>query len=301
MGTAVAGRACGRLTGMELKPPLARTLWTAIEPLHDVTYFAPECLEAMRGLGMRGFWMGYFAGRVAPLGPLPAAPVEAMCYSFPSWLVARAIPDAWQYASPAAALSAKLSGAAAALRAHVPPSIHDTFGELASLLWPAVEGCRFEGRPLAAGWASVERPSDPVVSAWLAATVLREHRGDGHVMACVAAGLRGLDASVTHVATGAYPRAMIQPARGWTDPDWADSQQRLQARGLLDSAGRLTEAGTSLRRDVEAMTDRLAAGPAEHLGEAGVHAAAALAAPISRSLMDEGVVPVSNPVGVPRP
>jgi len=72
---------------MEPVQSLARTFWTAIEPLHDVVYFAPEPLAASRELGLRGFWMSYFAGRVAPLGPLPAAPVEAMCYSFAPALV----------------------------------------------------------------------------------------------------------------------------------------------------------------------------------------------------------------------
>jgi len=286
---------------MEPTPTLARSFWTAIEPVHSVVYFAPEPVAAMKSLGLRGFWMGYFAGRFAPLGALPAAPIAAMCYSFAPALAERAIPDAWKYASPAAALDARISGAADALRKHVPGPLLESFGPLAAILWEAVEGCRFEGRPLASGWAAVPRPSDDVESAWLAATVLREQRGDGHVMACVGAGLRGLDAAVTHVATGAIPRALIQPTRGWTDLDWSASERRLQARGLLDTGGRLTKSGGSLRRDVEALTDRLAAGPVERIGETGVKSAIELAAPIARSLMDSDVIPVPNPVGVPRP
>jgi hypothetical protein len=286
---------------MEPVASLARALWTAIEPLHDVTYFSTQSIEAMRVAGLRGFWMGYFAGRVAPLGPLPAAPVEAMCYSFAPSLVSRAIPDAWKFAAPEAVLAARITAAGQALREQVDPGLHATYGELAGLLWEAAEGCRFEGRPLAAGWAGVPRPADAAESAWLAATVLREHRGDGHVLACVGAGLRGLDASVTHAATGAFPRSLIQPTRGWTDADWDASVRRLQARGLLDSGGRLTKTGGTLRRDIESLTDRLAAGPVERVGETGVKELIALAAPVSRSLMDNGVVPVPNPVGVPRP
>jgi hypothetical protein len=52
---------------------------------------------------------------------------------------------------------------------------------------------------------------------------------------------------------------------------------------------------------VELLTDRLAAGPVERIGETGVKAAIELCAPVSRALMDAGVVPVPNPVGVPRP
>ncbi len=51
---------------------------------------------------LRGFWMSYFAGRAAPLGPVPAAAVTAMAYGFAPGMVARAIPDAWGFADPAA-------------------------------------------------------------------------------------------------------------------------------------------------------------------------------------------------------
>jgi hypothetical protein len=136
---------------------------------------------------------------------------------------------------------------------------------------------------------------------WLAATVLREHRGDGHILAAVVNGLRGLDATVTLVATGVMPRSLVQPTRGWSDEDWEQSVRRLQARGLLDRDGRLTKTGGALRREVEDLTDRLAAGPVERLGSTGVERAIALAAPLSRRLVDTGVFPVPNPVGVPRP
>jgi hypothetical protein len=135
----------------------------------------------------------------------------------------------------------------------------------------------------------------------LATTVLREHRGDGHVLASVGAGLRGLDATVSFVATGAITRELIQPSRGWSDEDWAQSQRRLRARGILDRDGRLTKTGGALRRDVEELTDRLAAAPVERLGETGIERAIELAAPISRHLIDTGVIPVPNPIGAPRP
>jgi hypothetical protein len=286
---------------MEPTVTLARRFWAAIEPIHAIVYFAPEPLEAARRTGLRGFWMSYFASRVAPLGALPAAAVEAMTYGFSPAIVARAIPDAWTFASPEAVLAARLESAPQALRRHVQAPLLDAAGELADLLWQAVEGCRFDGRPLAAAWAGVPRPADQAGALWLAATVLREHRGDGHVLAGVAHGLRGLDATVSFAATGAISRAMIQPTRGWTDEDWDASSRRLAARGLLDSGGRLTKTGGALRREVEDLTDRLAAGPVERLGSTGVERAIELATPISRHLMDAGVIPVPNPTGAPRP
>ena len=287
---------------MEPTPTLARRFWAAIEPLHSIVYFAPGPIEAMRAIGLRGFWMGYFASRVSPMGNVPPEAVEAMAYGFAPHLVARAIPDAWKFAPPEAILGARLASAGDALREHLKDSPEaGPLSELDALLWAAIDGCRFEGRPLAAAWSSVPRPDDPFQSLWLAATVLREHRGDGHVLAAVAHGLRGLDATLTHVATGAIPRALVQPTRGWSDDDWEQSVRRLQARGLLDRDGRLTKTGGALRRDVEEQTDRLAAGPVERLGSTGVERATALAAPLSRHLMDAEIVPLPNPVGSPRP
>jgi hypothetical protein len=286
---------------MEPTATLARRFWEAIEPIHAIAYFAPEPAEAARKLGLRGFWMGYFAGRVAPLGPLPARAVGAVAYGFAPAMVERAIPDAWKFADPAAVVVARIAASAGALRHHLWQQEITSLGELSGLLWEAIAGCRFEGRPLAAAWSQVPRPEDPVEAVWLAATILREHRGDGHVLAAVGAGLRGLDATLTFVATGAVTRQIIQPTRGWSDDDWEQSAHRLQARGLLSRDGRLTKTGGALRRDVEGLTDRLAAAPVERLGETGVKRAIDLAAPVSRCLIDCGVVPVPNPIGAPRP
>jgi hypothetical protein len=285
---------------MEPTRTLARRFWEAIEPIHSVAYFAAEPAETARQVGLRGFWMGYFASRVAPLGPVPPSAVCAMAYGFAPAMVARAIPDAWKFADPEAVLHARLTGAVAALAPYVDRSADD-LAELCDLLWKAIAGCRFDGRPLAAAWSAVPRPTDTVADIWLATTILREHRGDGHVLAAVCAGLGGLDATVTHVATGAITRELVQPTRGWSDEDWEQSERRLHARGLLDRDGRLTKTGGALRRELEDMTDRLAAAPVERLGETGVLRTIGLAAPISRRLVDCGAFPVPNPIGAPRP
>jgi hypothetical protein len=286
---------------MEPAPTLARSFWHAIEPIHSAVYFAPEPAEAARQIGLRGYWMSYFAGRVAPMGPVPPAPVTAMCFGFAPKMIERAIPDAWKFSDPATILDTRIEAVAVALRTHLDDDAVTRLAELNELLWDAIGACRFDARPLAAAWASVTKTGDPVADAWLATTVLREHRGDGHVFAAVTQGLRGLDASLTHVATGAISREMAQPTRGWTDEDWQKSERRLQARGLLDRDGRLTKTGGALRRDLEETTDRLAAAPVERLGELGVKQAIELAAPVSRQLIDNGTVPIPNPVGAPRP
>src|SRR6202012_5083057 len=109
--------------------------WPRTDPIPSVVSFAPEPIAAMKALGLRGFWMGYFAGRFAPLGALGPAPVAAMCYSFAPARAARALPEGWRYPSPADRLSARVASAADALRAHVSPALLDSFRELAAVLW----------------------------------------------------------------------------------------------------------------------------------------------------------------------
>ena len=276
----------------------ARRLWTAYEPLHAVVYFAPETAEAAKKAGLRGWWMGYFAGRLAPLGPVAAAPATAMLFGFAPGMVARAVPDCWFFASPEDVLATRLAAVEAALARAVPDGASD---ELAALLERAAGACRCDGRPLAAAWAAMPRPGGVLGRIWHAATVLREHRGDGHVLAAVHAGLTGLETTLTHVGTGLVGRADVQPRRGWTDADWDAAREALQDKGVLDADGVLTEAGARLRVDIEAETDRLAAAPLRALGEDGLTRLLELAVPLSRAVFDAGLVPQPNPMGVPRP
>ncbi|WP_409493190.1 SCO6745 family protein [Amycolatopsis sp. cmx-11-12] len=278
---------------------LQRRLWEAVEPLHAVVYFAPETAAAAKAVGLPSWWMGYFAGRVAPLGPLLEPPVTAMLFGFAPRMVARSLPDAWKYAEPAVVLRSRMDAVEAALGRILPADA--PFEELADLLEQAVTGCDFAARPLAAAWSSVDRPASAAGRVWLAATVLREHRGDGHVLSAVAAGLRGLDTTLTHIGTGAVTREVVQINRGWSDDDWDESVGRLTGRGILDGELKLTEAGIALRQRIEDETDRLATGPLEALGTGGAAEVERIAVPLSRRIFDAGAIPLPNPMGAPRP
>src|SRR6201992_4173334 len=94
----------------------AGAMGTMFEPVHDVTYFAPEALRAFTEAGLRGYWRGYFAGRAAPLGSSRAAVVSAAFYNFAPAFVARAIPGVWDLITPQEAIAVREAGAAAALR-----------------------------------------------------------------------------------------------------------------------------------------------------------------------------------------
>ena len=91
-------------------------MWTLFEPIHAVTYFAPEARSAYEQAGLRGFWRGYFAGRAAPLGAASAAVVTASFFNFAPAFVARAIPGVWELITPESALRVRLAGATEALR-----------------------------------------------------------------------------------------------------------------------------------------------------------------------------------------
>jgi hypothetical protein len=121
------------------------------------------------------------------------------------------------------------------------------------------------------------------------------------VLAAVAVGLRGIEAALTHTATGAITLDTLQRSRGWDTAQLNAAASSLTARGLLDGKGRLTGKGRALRRGIEHTTDRLASAPATHLGEDLVRRVIDLAAPLSRQLIDSGLVPVPNPDGAPRP
>ena len=106
----------------------------------------------------------------------------------------RAIPDGWRFADPAAIVGCRLTSAADALRHHLDRPAIASLAEPSVLLWKGWLA-PVRGRPLTSAWSQVPRPRDTVASAWLAATIVRERRGDGHVLAAVAAGPRGLDAT----------------------------------------------------------------------------------------------------------
>lgn len=281
---------------------LARRLWQLLEPIHAVVYFAPETLEECKEAGLKGGWMGYFASRAAPLGPVPAEVVQATFFNFAPAMVRRAIPDAWGFASPERVVEARRRVVDRALRRLLGDAV-DTpeVAEAADLARRAAAACRLEGRPLFAAYASLPWPAEPHLALWHGATLLREHRGDGHVAALVAAGMDGCEAHVTQVASGAVPAESIRPFRAWDDEQWAAAEARLRDRGLLAEDGTLTADGRRLRDEVESRTDELAAGPWRALGGEATERLATLLRPLVDRVIEGGGIFYPNAMGVPRP
>ncbi|HEV2786744.1 MAG TPA: hypothetical protein VGV67_10175 [Solirubrobacteraceae bacterium] len=280
-------------------PARARRLWRLFEAYHAVVYFAPEVRAACDGVGLRGGWMAYFAGRAAPLGPVPAEVVVATFYNFHPGMVARAIPDAWSFAAPDTILAARTAAVGRALeRVGGAEVASDAVQSAAALAREALGGCGLGGRPLFAAHTALGWPAAPHLALWHACTLLREHRGDGHVAALTTAGIDGCQAHVTLAATGAVPAETLRANRGWSEDEWADAAAALRARGLLDERDALTDAGPSLRTWIEDRTDELAAVPWQRLGDertaAFERAIAAAAAPILAAQL----IPFPNPMGL---
>lgn len=275
-------------------------MWALLEPIHAVTYFAPECTEEFKRAGLKGFWMGYFAGRSAPMGEPGPALVTAVFYNFAPAMVKRALPDAWGFASRNSVLDARLGGADRTLRRLLGSAVDSVELKIAAeLSRRAAEGISVEGRPLAAANAALEWPAEPSLVLWQAATTLREHRGDGHVVALNLAGLDGCGAHVSMAATGVVPRSTLQPNRGWSDDEWASAQERLREKGWIDEEGRATELGVAQRRKIENLTDGLASGPWAALGKMNCDRLEEILAPLTLSVFNSGVIPAQNPIGLP--
>jgi hypothetical protein len=164
--------------------------------------------------------------------------------------------------------------------------------ELAGLLREACTVLTPEGRPLYAAHADLPWPEEPLLALWHGATLLREHRGDGHIAVLLQAGLSGLDALITHTATGrGFTEEAAKATRGWREEEWAAGCASLAGRGLLDDAG-LTAEAEELRARVEAATDVLAAAPWEHLGAERTARVVELGKGLSRRLVAGGAFPV---------
>ncbi|WP_026412002.1 SCO6745 family protein [Actinomadura oligospora] len=277
---------------------VTRRLWTLFEPVHAVTYFSAECVEANRRLGLRGYWMGYFGSRAAPMGAVSPGVVAAVFHGFHPDRVRRAVPDAWSFAAPEKIVVARAEAAAAALR-RILPEVDEAAEVALPLVERVVRAADGAGRPLFAANQALEWPDDPVAALWQGATSLREERGDGHVALLTTEGLDGCEANVLATATSAdSPGEWLRESRAWSQDEWAAAVRRLAGRGLLDAGGGASEEGRRLKAHIEARTDALASRPLRALDDPERLAKAL--EPIARAVADSGDLPFPNPVGVPR-
>ena len=275
---------------MQRPEPVARRLFELTEPISLVNFFSPEPNEAMAALGLRNYWDGYFAGRSAPLGRVPAEVVHAAFYNFADGEVARHIPKVWDTTTPEAAHAARERGCVAALR-RILGELVDTPGLAcaADLLAVASTSAPTEGRVMYAALRALPMPEEPVARLWHAANMLREHRGDGHIAALVSERIGGTEAHVlSALDMDIYPAESFGRIHHLPRARLAEVMEGLRGRGLLDAAGRLTDAGRSTKGRIEALTDALAEAPYEGLERLELGQMIALLEPIHRRLEATG-------------
>ena len=274
----------------------ARRLWQRLEALHDVLYFVPEVRDAGRGTGLAGYWMTYFAFRAAPLGRVDAAAVTATFAVFDPGMVGRALPEAWARTTPRTCLATRLKVGGGALRRIGVDE--QACAAAVELLAPVAAAADPTGRALGAANAAIELPDDPVGALWQLAGTFREHRGDGHIAAFVAAGLSGLEAHF--LRSGGTESA--RTVRGWSERAWADCAERLRANGLLDADNEQTADGRARLASIERTTDELAwSGALAVLGTDGVDTVTDLLTPSVDAVWAAGILPADNPTGLVRP
>ncbi|MEW1637128.1 hypothetical protein AB0469_23990 [Streptomyces sp. NPDC093801] len=280
---------------MSIDPHAARRCWhAAINPLHATSYFSPEIFEELGALGITHRVAVNLASRSAAMGAVGPGTVTATFYNYRHDLVTRHLPAVWDTVTPEQVLAARLRAADRTLRRLLGPGTiaSPELAEAADLAIRATEACTRHGRTLYAAHADLPVPEEPHLRLWHATTLLREHRGDGHLAALLLTGLDPLEALVSHTATGRGMTAKwVKSIRGWEQSDLDAAAGRLRARGVLDADGELTEAGHALRERLEAETDRLDAAPYEHLGADGVARLHALGGALVQRAIGAGAFP----------
>jgi hypothetical protein len=243
-------------------------MFELVEPIATIT-FADTVTDAFLALGMRNYWDGYFAGRAAPLGMAPAEVVHAVFYNFADGEVARHIPWVWGKTTPEEALAVRERASAAALRQRFGGiAEHPGLTRVADLATRAAVSAPTEGRALYAGLRALDVPEEPVARLWHAATLLREHRGDGHNAVLLAHGIGGIEAHVLMALSLGTRAEEFGRIHHLPPAQLAAVLDQLRRRGLVDADGGFTDVGREARERIEALTDEFAA-PAYDVLSAG--------------------------------
>ncbi|HEY0812007.1 MAG TPA: hypothetical protein VGE11_01900 [Pseudonocardia sp.] len=232
----------------------ARRLRDALEPIamHAVWSRAVNAALAEHGLN---FLTSYVCGRAAALGAVPSSVVAATFAAFEPGLIDQLWTEGRSHIELDELIAVRDRAAAASLRHALGAVVGESdVTRAAQLLEGAVSGADATGRVLFAALRSQPQLDDPYGRLWRAADLFREHRGDSHVAAYVAAGLDPVRMGVLSETWVGYPVGEYSGTRAWPPPVHAAAVARLEADGLLID-GVLTDRGRSFRNGIEAATD----------------------------------------------
>ena len=268
-------------------------MFELVEPIGDIPYSAEEPNEAMFALGFTNYWDTYFAGRAAPLGiSVPAEVVHALFYNFAPGEVARHLPKVWSITTPDAAIAARQQGCVKALRRILGDLIDArAFSRTVDLLTTAAISAPFEGRPMYAALRTLPVPQEPVARMFHAASLLREHRGDGHIAALMAEGIGGLEAHVLSALELGMPAESFGRIHHLPETQLTALVDGMRARGLVADDGTFTRIGRETKQRIESLTDDLAVAPYMILDAAELDELTVALEPLAAALVaaqDEG-------------
>ncbi len=286
-GPGAVGVSAHRPIPLSAVSPLARRMFDLVEPIGVIPYSADEPNEAMFALGFTNYWDTYFAGRAAPLGSsVPAGVVHALFYNFGPGEVARHIPKVWATTTPEAAIAARQQGCVHALR-RILGDLIDTpdFTRAVELLTKAATSAPLEGRPMYAALRALPLPQEPVARLFHAASLLREHRGDGHIAALMAEGIGGLEAHVLLALDLGIPAPTFGRIHHLPSALLTDLINGMKAQGLIRDEKTFTPAGRKVKNRVETLTDDLAVVPYEVLETTELDELIAALEPLAQKLI----------------
>jgi hypothetical protein len=232
----------------------ARRLRDALEPLAMHAVWSSSVNAALAGHGM-DFLTAYVCGRAGALGDVPSAVVAATFAVFEPGLIDSLWTEGRAQVPLAELMPIRDTAAAESLRATIGTVAPEAaVADVAQVLERAVDAVDGTGRVLFAALRARPRPTDPYARLWRAADLVREHRGDSHIAASIAAGLDPVRMGVLSELWVGYPLGEYSGTRAWPPEAAAAAVTRLQADGLL-ADDTLTAAGRAFREQIEAATD----------------------------------------------
>lgn len=255
----------------------ARVLAATLEPLIGQVYFSPECHEAYSRLGfspspatLNNVAMpdgpAYFTSRGSLLGQVQPDVIAAAFGVFKPAVVVDGVTRGWSLTDAPTIFEARRTGAVAQLERVLGAPTPDV-KRASALLEAAADTMSVPGRPLFAGLrAWWDDPEDPWTRFFHLGDMLREARGDSHVVAWSSVGLDAVEIGLLTEAYIGLPLRTYIRTRAWNDDELDAAADRLHARGWLEGDV-LSERGQAAREEIEVMTDVQMRPAVEALGD----------------------------------
>jgi len=230
----------------------ARRLRDALEPIAMHSVWCRGTNERLAEFG-HNFMTGYVCSRAALLGEPTAGVVISSFAVFESGMLGGVYEGGRGLCARDELLQARDEATITSLT-QVLEGID--VAAVSQLLRKGVEAADGTGRPLFSGLRDLPWPDSGVGQLWRASELFREHRGDSHVAACVAAGLDAVEMNILTELYVGMPLGSYSASRGWDEAALAQAADRLRDRGLI-SEDSLTDHGRRGRVELESQTDRM--------------------------------------------